>query len=284
VNTLRRRLAKSFPYAPFPFHAGISSRLAWLRAPLRGFRLMLHLLAGMFLVSLVSLDFRGWLQRERLTRWWNRELLNLLHVRVSVRGTPPRSPHLLVCNHISWLDISVVAACELTRFVSKAEVHEWPVAGWLADAAGTFYIRRGAGGTKQITRDMAGHLKKGSVTLFPEGTTTDGSGMLRFQPRLFAAAIEGGAPVQPIALRYGRAANGENIAPYIGDDRLIDNLRRLLREPELRVELIYCEPIKPQAGQDRASLAAAAHAAVCSIVAPGSLPAPATDADESLAA
>ena len=284
MNALRRRLGKSFPYAPFPFHAGISARLAWLRGPLRGFRLALHLLAGVALVAVVKLDFRGWLRPEPLTRWWNRQLLNLLHVRVTVRGTPPRGPHLLVCNHISWLDIPVVAACELTRFVSKAEVHDWPVAGWLADAAGSFYIRRGAGGTKHITRDMAEHLKKGSVTLFPEGTTTDGSGMLRFQPRLFAAAIEGGAPVQPVALRYGRAANGENIAPYIGDDRLIDNLRRLLREPELRVELNYCEPIYPAAGQDRSSLAAAAHAAICGVVAPDSLVVATADADESLAA
>ncbi len=245
-----------------------------MRAIFRGARLILHLCTGVALVLLVTLDWSGRIAPEPLTRWWNTRLLKILNVRVRVRGQRPQGPHLIICNHISWLDISVVASNQLTRFVSKAEVGSWPIAGWLADAAGTFYIRRGAGGTKQLIQALAAHLRQdGSAMLFPEGTTTDGGGMLKFQPRLFAAAIDSGSPVQPVALRYGRAANGENIAAFVGDDRLIDNLRRLLRERELTVELTWCAPIQPQAGQDRAALAQAAHAAICAIVAPAQLPA-----------
>ncbi|MBL6752398.1 MAG: 1-acyl-sn-glycerol-3-phosphate acyltransferase [Nevskia sp.] len=265
-------MARGFPRSPFPFRAGISAHRASLRMPIRSARLVLHLLAGTLLVATVKADRRGWLSREKLTRWWNRELLNILHVRVSVRGQSVDGPRVIVCNHVSWLDISVLAACELTRFVSKAEVAQWPVAGWLANAAGTFYLRRGAGGTRQLTQDLCTHLRnRGNVVFFPEGTTTDGSGVLKFQPRLFAAALETGTPVQPVALRYGRAENGENIAAFIGDDTLTANLFRLLRERELRLEVTYCPVVHPSQEHDRAALAQAAHAAVCGVVAPDQL-------------
>ena len=252
-----------------------------MRAIFRGARLILHLFTGVALVLLVSLDWSGRIAPEPLTRWWNARLLKILNVRLRVRGQRPRGARLIVCNHISWLDISVIAASDLTRFVSKAEVASWPIAGWLANAAGTFYIRRGAGGTKQLTQALAAHLRGGgAVTLFPEGTTTEGGGMLKFQPRLFAAAIDSDSPVQPLALRYGRAANGENIAAFVGEETLTHNLRRLLRERELTVELTWCAPIHPQAGQDRTALAQAAHAAICAVVAPGQLPAATREAEE----
>jgi 1-acyl-sn-glycerol-3-phosphate acyltransferase len=257
---------------------------ALLRANLRGARLIVHLCTGLLLVLAVTVYPR--LSREKLTRWWNGRLLTILHVRVRRVGRRGPGPQLIVCNHISWLDISVLASVELTRFVSKAEVGKWPIAGALANAAGTFYIRRGAGGTKQLIQAIATHLRDGgSATVFPEGTTTEGGRMLKFQPRLFAAAIESGTPVQPIALRYGLAANGENIAAFVGEETLTHNLRRLLKERELEVELHYCEPLQPQAGQDRAGLAQAAHAAICGVVAPGSLPAEGpAETPESLAA
>lgn len=278
-------MARGFPYAPFPFRAGISAHRASLRLPIRSARLVLHLLAGTALVGAVKVDRRGWLSREKLTRWWNRELLKILHVRVSVRGQRLEGPRVLVCNHVSWLDISVLAACDLARFVSKAEVSKWPVAGWLANAAGTFYLRRGAGATRQLTEALCAHLRKrGSVVFFPEGTTTDGTHLLKFQPRLFATALETQTPIQPVALRYGRAANGENIAAFIGDDTLTANLLRLLRERELRVEVTYCEAQYPAEQHDRAALAQAAFAAVCQVVAPEQLRGNAADGADSLAA
>lgn len=241
-----------------------------LRANLRGARLIVHLCTGLLLVLAVTLNPR--LSREKLTRWWNSRLLTILHVRLHIVGQPTSGARLIVCNHISWLDISVLASAELSRFVSKAEVGRWPIAGALANAAGTFYIRRGAGGTKQLIEAIAAHLRAGgSATVFPEGTTTEGGRMLKFQPRLFAAAIESGSPVQPLALRYGLAANGENIAAFVGEETLTHNLRRLLKERELTVELHYCALVQPQPGQDRAAVAQAAYDAIAAVVAPGSL-------------
>src|SRR3546814_14640276 len=66
-----------------------------------------------------------------------------------------------------------------------------PLAGWLASAAGSFYLRRGKGDAPRLVDRLATYLRDGgSVALFPEGTTSDGRHMRRFQGRMFAAAIE----------------------------------------------------------------------------------------------
>jgi lyso-ornithine lipid O-acyltransferase len=244
-----------------------------LRVTLKGLRVISHLLVGLLLAVFVAVHGKGRFSRENLGTWWNKVLLRILDVKLVVRGERLPGTRVMVCNHISWLDIPVVGACEPTRFVSKAEVGEWPVIGWLADAAGTFYLRRGSGGTKQLIESIDQHLGHDSVVFFPEGTTTDGSIVLKFQPRLFATAIETRRPVQPIALRFSKAADGTATAPYIGDDVLVDNIVRLLRHGSITAELTYCSPIDPE-GHDRASLALAAHTAICAVVAPDSIRTP----------
>lgn len=255
-----------------------------MRVTLKSLRIGSHLFVGLGLAALVTIDGRGRWSRERLSTWWHRVLLRILDVKLVVHGQPMPGTRVMVANHISWLDIPVVAACEATRFVSKAEVGEWPVIGWLADAAGTFYLRRGSGGTKQLIEAIDEHLGRDSIVFFPEGTTTDGSLVLKFQPRLFATAIETKRPVQPIALRFSPAADGTVTAPYIGDDVLLDNIFRLLRHGSITAELIYCEAIDP-AGHDRASLAHAAHSAICAAIAPDSVRSPKSrKADDAIAA
>ena len=234
-----------------------------MRRLVRCIALLALISAGLFLAVCVRIEGGRRLSPERLSTWWQRRLLRILNLRVHVTGQPCSGPRLLVCNHVSWLDIPVIGAFEATRFVSKAEVRSWPLAGWLATAAGTFYLKRGAGGTRELIAALAKQLPRDTVTVFPEGTTTEGDRVLRFAPRLFAAAIEAGAAVQPMALRYGRAADGTNIAPFVGEATLTSHLWRLLREPCLDVELVYCPALQAEPGGDRSALALAAHEAVC---------------------
>lgn len=232
-----------------------------LRVWMRGARLSAHLLTGLLLVAAVNLSF-GRLRPEPLTRFWNRRLLRVLNLRVSVRGGFAPGARVTAANHVSWLDIPLLAACEPTRFIAKSEVRDWPVAGWLANAAGTFYIRRGKGGARPLIENLVPHLQQGgSVVLFPEGTTTDGRDVLPFHARLFGAAIDAGARIQPVALRYGAARDGRLIAPFIGDDDLVSHILRLLREPELVAEVVYGTPIAVH-GMERDVLARRAEAAV----------------------
>ena len=78
--------------------------------------------------------------RQQLTRWWMRGLLHLLPLQIHCHGQPAASTRLLVSNHVSWLDIVLIGAHAPVHFLSKAEVRDWPVIGWLASAAGTLFI------------------------------------------------------------------------------------------------------------------------------------------------
>lgn len=229
-----------------------------MRSAPRALQVLLLLAVALFLAALLVLGPLRRIGAERLARTWSRWLLAALNMHVVVRGRPGTGPRLTVANHVSWLDIPVIASLEATRFVSKSEVGDWPIAGTLAKAAGTFFIRRGKGGAGPVLRDLTPHLAAGgSVVLFPEGTTTDGRGVRAFHPRLFEAAILARSGVQPIALQYGPASDGGDIAPFIDDMDLVSHLLRVLREPRLTVHVTYFAPI-PAAGRTRDALAEAA--------------------------
>ena len=242
-----------------------------LRFLYRGIWLLGHLLLGMLLVTIVSLDFTRRIRPEPLTQWWNARLFGIFGLQIRIVGRPVAGGHVTVANHVSWMDISLIAACEQTRFVSKAEVRNWPVVGQLATAAGSFYLSRGKGGTGPLLKKLTPFLHQGgSVTIFPEGTTSRGESVLPFHPRLFAAAIDAQLPVQPLVIRYGRSRDGRNIAPYVGDDVLFWHILAMLRNPSLEVEVRYLPPIDP-AGLDRNELARRTRAAIEAVLLPPSL-------------
>ena len=206
--------------------------------------------------------------RQRLTWRFMRRLQAALPFSVQVRGRLPDTPVLWLANHVSWVDIAVLGALRPLSFLAKAEVGEWPLAGWLARQAGTLFIRRGAGEALDLGRQLAGHLQQGHhLAIFPEGTSSDGSAVLRFHPRLLAAALDSGAAVQPVALRYRRAGTRDPLAPFVGDDELPAHLLRLLSAERAVVEVTLLEPIAV-AGLTRSELARRAHAAIAAVVCP----------------
>lgn len=225
------------------------------RKVFRSVRLVGLLLTGIGLAFAVRIEGGRRLPPEPLTTWWSRRLMRVLGIEMTVVGQPPASGHLLVANHVSWLDINVMGACASTRFISKAEVRRWPVAGTLAIGCGTFFLRRGKGGSKPLLEKLVPHLRAGgSVTLYPEGTTTAGEDVLPFHARLFAGAIESGLPVQPVALSYGRGDGGERLAPFVGDDTLVAHVVRLLGNRRMTVRVEFCEPVASK-GRSREELA-----------------------------
>ncbi|MGC4009162.1 MAG: lysophospholipid acyltransferase family protein [Pseudomonas sp.] len=241
-----------------------------LRAWLRVARLLALLLVGLALASFVSLLERlpgdRMPLRQRLTRWFLARLSGALPFELQVHGELPGQPMLWVSNHVSWVDIPLLGGLLPLTFLSKAEVRQWPVAGWLAEKAGTLFIRRGSGDSRMINAQLATHLLRGrSLLVFPEGTTTDGQGLRTFHGRLMASAIEAGVPVQPVALRYRRNGEACELAPFIGDDDLVSHLKRLFAHDRGVVE-IHLLPALSSAHQDRNLLARQAHAAIHAVV------------------
>lgn len=183
-------------------------------------------------------------RRQRWSQFFMVRLSRALPFRINVFGQLPDTSMLWVSNHVSWTDIALLGQLTPLSFLSKADVRGWPVAGWLAAKAGSLFIRRGAGDSQLIRQQMRHHLSQGlPLLMFPEGTTTDGRCVRTFHGRLLSAAIDSGAHLQPVAIRYLRDGSTDPIAPFIGDDDLLSHLMRLFSHDTADVEIHLLEPI-----------------------------------------
>lgn len=222
---------------------------------------MLHVLHGVLIAALVFPRLNDEARRQRI-QWWSAKLLRVLGIELVSDGVHPRpGAVLLIANHISWLDIMAINAVRPVRFVSKSEVRDWPVLGWLVTIAGTLYIERAnRRDALRVVHVMADALKQGdALAVFPEGTTTDGANLLPFHGNLLQAAISTATPIQPVALRYSDATHACSPAvAYIGDISLMQSLWMVVSAERLRV---HVHVMSPQATQhaDRRALAAHLH-------------------------
>ena len=233
------------------------------RAAYRIFRAVTHVLAGVGLVSFVF-PLVGHQGRRSLRRRWSRNLLAIFNVHLERHGSSTVRGGLLVANHISWLDIYGIMALEPALFVSKAEVRSWPLIGWLAKSTGTIFLHRNSRGhVKAVNGEISKVLGTGeNVTVFPEGTTTDGTHLLEFHTALLQPAVAAGYPVQPLALRYhGLDGEPSAVAAYAGDTTMWQSLRNVARHPEL-VLRIHVMPALASSGTDRRTLASQARLAI----------------------
>ncbi len=232
-----------------------------LRAAGRLLRALLHIGGGLFMIytRFGRLDST---QRFEHIQAWSNQLLRIIGISVKLHGTPPtHGPLLLVCNHISWLDISVLHAVCRCRFVSKADVKHWPLIGRLAIGGDTLFIERESRrAAMRVVHHVAEALRDGDmVAVFPEGTTGYGEDLLPFHANLIQAAISSDAPVQPLALRFTDTAGQHTRVPsYVGDDTLQASIWRTLRADAL-VANVWVGAAEQCDGRDRRAWAHALH-------------------------
>ncbi len=194
-------------------------------------------------------------QTELLVREWSRRMLRIMGIDLVVRGEPPvEGPLLQVANHLSWLDILVMNAARPSRFVSKADARHWPLLGALITGAGTLYIERGnRRDAMRVVHHMADRLREGDiVSVFPEGTTSDGRRLLPFHANLLQAAISANVPILPVALRFvhGRSGAPHEAPVFVGDATLVGSIWATLCADDVQVVVRYGEPQMPR-GRDR---------------------------------
>lgn len=230
---------------------------------LRLMRLVLHLLHGL-LTAAFAFPFFTFARRRIAIKRWSQSLLRILGVRLHVHGEPPRArsgPVMLVANHVSWLDIFAINAALPVRFVAKSEVRSWPAIGWLSMKTGTLFIKRARRrDTLRINREIADAMLDGdTVAVFPEGTTTDGSRVLRFHSSLLQPALLAQAHVHPVALRFERGDGSLCIeAAYDGDKSLWDSILLMVAQPAIHVHLWFLPALALNVAHRR-TLATAAH-------------------------
>jgi 1-acyl-sn-glycerol-3-phosphate acyltransferase len=202
-----------------------------LRALTRLMLAVVHALHGLAIV-LLQFDRLDIAARHARIQWWSARMLRVLGVRLHIEGVGfHRGGVLLAANHVSWLDIIAIhAVCPQARFVAKAEVKRWPLVGRLVGAAGTLYIERERRrDAMRVVHQMAEALKAGeTISVFPEGTTSNGCHLLPFHANLLQAAIATGVPVQAVALRFSDDESEVSAAAaYVGDTTLAQSLWRI---------------------------------------------------------
>lgn len=210
--------------------------------------------------------------RRRIPVFYHRLVCALIGVRIRAVGAPvDEHPLLIVANHVSWLDISVISAVAPVVFVAKSEVAGWPLFGLLAKLQRSVFVDRNRRHqTAAVNAEIADRLLDGDpVVLFGEGTSSDGNRVLPFRTALIGAARDALAQIehvrrvwiQPLSLAYTELLGlplGRQHRPAVawyGDFALGPHLLGVMRRGGIDVVVTWGEPVAFDEASDRKSVA-----------------------------
>ena len=212
--------------------------------------------------------------RQQRAEWLHQLCARAIHtmgVLVHCEGSFPERG-VVIANHLGYLDIILLAALHPCVFVAKSEIRGWPFLGWMTTMAGTVYVDRGRGGS--AARAACGMQAAGDagipVVFFPEGTTSNGTSVLKFHSGLLMQSLEAGQPITPAYLRFRLSQNNgptvtvENDVSFCGDTPLLKHIFRLLALRGIELDVRFANsPIVFSLGTGQRKLQAAeARAAV----------------------
>lgn len=188
---------------------------------------------------------------------WAATIARCLGVRVAPHPPPPRGRYLIVSNHVSYLDILVLATVFRGRFVAKSEIAGWPAVGWLARSVGTLFIDQ----TKKrdvlrVGEELQRTLASGvSVFVFPEAGASRGARIEPFKSSLLAGPARESIACLPVVLRYETDAPwGEAwTVCWWGGMGLYQHVHRMLRLGGVRAVVRWAD--EPLVEPDRKRLA-----------------------------
>ncbi|MEE8231295.1 MAG: lysophospholipid acyltransferase family protein [Qipengyuania citrea] len=228
----------------------------WVRFVLRTLGILLGLLVSVPLHYLYRVFAYGSpfpMLFLRYTAW-------IIGARVKIHGTPLRRDVFFIANHVSWVDILALAGATGTAFVAKFELSQVPVIGWLCRLNRTVFVKREnrMGVAQQINALKEALADNWSVTVFPEGTTTDGRSLLPFKSSMLSVLEPppAGVLVQPVVLDYGDVAE---FIGWIGEEGGVNNAMRVMgRKGSFPLRITYLEPFSPEDYRGRKAIAAQA--------------------------
>ena len=199
---------------------------------------------------------------------WPRRFLGgiarIAGVSIRVSGERSRGGEFLLVNHVSWIDIPAIAAASGTAFVAHDGLAAMPLLHWLCAMNDTVFVARHdrASIRRQIEQVREAICDTGSLAIFPEGTTSDGTGLLPFKSSLLSALvpIPAGIVVRPVVLDYGPECPG---IAWIGTEPGLDNFKRILaRKRPIVLNVRFLPILSGEALTNRKTIAAAAQAAI----------------------
>jgi len=239
--------------------------MSGLRVPVRIIVYLLLTLAFFpFVVTLHHLRARR--LKMNLLKYYYMLAARSWGVRVKLEGEFNTSrPLLVVSNHCSYVDIPVLGSLAPLHFTPKAEIRHWPVIGYLCRLADCIFIDRNPRKTAENMKALHKAMQRGwMISLFPEGTTNDGTEVKPFRSSYFQLA-EDGLPVQPVTVSYhapdGSPLSTEHLRKvvWIDEDEFGTHLLQFLAQPPV-LAVVTCHPATSIAAfDDRKQLAAQCH-------------------------
>ncbi|MEL7446460.1 MAG: lysophospholipid acyltransferase family protein [Pseudomonadota bacterium] len=220
------------------------SAIGWLRITMR----TLALLALILVFVPLHYFYRIFAYGSPFPMLFLRYAARVSGAKVEIAGTHLKRDVFYVANHVSWIDILSMAGACGTAFVAKAELATAPMVGWLASLNRTVFVKREhrLGVAEQINALKEALADNWSVTVFPEGTTTDGQSLLPFKTSMLSV-LEPPPPgvlVQPVFLEYGEVAEWIG---WIGNESGLNNAKRVLaRKGTFRLRVHFLEPFSPE--------------------------------------
>ena len=217
-----------------------------------------------------------WPIQHRIQMAFCRMMLAIIGIRVETRGVVAgASPRFVVANHVSWTDILALASIQPLVFLAKSEVASWPVLGYLACLQGTVFVEReNRRAIPLVNEALANQMRRGrDVVVFAEGTSSDGTSVLKFNAAHFAMLAEMQAAKEvlpftlaPVGLVY---ANEEDNSPvdvgWFGDMTFAPHLWSLMKRGGIVCHILYGKAVDT-GGRDRKALAAETEASVRSLL------------------
>jgi len=230
--------------------------------------ILIHLLIGTLCILIFPVINRK--SKKFLIKRWSSLLLKIFKINLVVNNDLKKilykKNYLIVSNHISWLDIFVINSACPVAFVAKHSISKWPIISWFVKASETIFIdRKRISKIKEITKEVENFLQnKGSICIFPEGTSSDGSQLLNFKSNLLQTAINKNISVLPIAIQYFHNQKFCLAPAYYADLSLLDSIINLIKFNNIEAKLTILTEIKSIS--DRKVLAKTAYVKISKVI------------------
>jgi 1-acyl-sn-glycerol-3-phosphate acyltransferase len=247
---------KPLPAVPV---AGIPA-LAWLRIGLR--------MAAIAALLIACIPLYYACQLLGISNPWPRRFLGglarIAGVSIRVSGDRPGGGEFLLANHVSWIDVPAIAAASGTAFVAHDGLAAMPVLRWLCAMNNTVFVARHDRTSvhRQVEQVRQAIRDTGLLAIFPEGTTSDGTGLLPFKSSLLSALepLPAGIVVRPVALDYGSESRA---IAWTGSEPGTANFKRILaRKRPIVLNVRFLPILSGEALANRKTIAAAAQTAI----------------------
>ncbi len=193
----------------------------------------------------------------------------ILGMRIEVVGAPVTArPAFFVCNHMSYADIPVIGSVIPASFVARADSARWPLLGLLAKLQDSVFVERGRRAQSRAqNQKLSSFLESGGgLVLFPEGTSSDGRGVLPFKSTLLQAAFD--APpdlaIQPVTLACLNDDGLGRLYPWHGEMNFPGHAWPFLQVPRFVLRLTFHPPVAAAQFAGRKNLAERLHATLLS--------------------